>query len=1037
MCRKSTLAMLLAGFIMLAALTTYAEPAEPLISNLVVSSGRTYEFTTCSLGETYYTDRDYTITQYSHLSYDGRFCIKTANEDKNNDDEEFITFTLNQAASIDIYTDQRVTDEAGWMDGLYERRNSKQIFTSDPDMGHFVAYRCKSTPGEIVLGGPKFNGGEGTNSMYVVSFLPEDEGDQLCSSVIPPPPPPPTPEPLLDIVMLSFDTPNTHVANLGPLYYDIIEGLRLATEDDAYKTAVVLTDFGEPDDTRIWIVRDGKVLPIRGLPALEGALTLDSGLTEYNMADGVTIGRFMRWARDKYPADRTIVSYAGHGTALTPDGDLNILYDPNRRTELPLPSWVDVDPAMTDSTSDDMISADDLRVALDIATIGGTDPIQLLDIAHCFAATIEQLYTVTKDAAVEAVVSSASYTYLSPLLFGYALEAIGPVDDAATMAGTWVASYETILAEADILDGNGASEHPRTLVALHGDGLQAVKEGFDTLSAELMTAFDNDPTGTRDLLLAAYQNSDVFYDTTFCPPHDWHIRPPDAIVDVTDFLSQFNSPTATQLISVTQAAVISATTRSGSPWFAEQAVNWQFENSSAVGLGLYADLQGVADGSTRTLSWQSHYYTETADFPFDFVLNSVSGHSWADVLTRYWGVRVADEGLTVQAEGCLPRLAPAKQVGEIAVSGIIFPDPNRADVGHPVWPTVDIAAATDIRNALILFEIADANGVVYSDTVGIAHIPAGTSYYLRALDSWLPQQAGSYTLTVTADADNRFDEANENDNVRQSVVTVSAGETVEFSAEIVDNLQLLTSPAALLHFSSTLPIETATLDLWQYENAALTVHDAVQVDSVRDNITDTAQLIELGANIEPGLLTLHVWPTANGKVAYQPEIIHLNYAPPSALLDEGEHFFWYRHDGSDDALRFELAVETGSADLAVWTPFNEWSADTTSGSGAVTYPNAQPGEYFVRVRGHALGTRYTLTIDNDASRIAAQQGDESSIQARRSDYVQPIPQRPSVPTAVDLLSHANFIRSTAEIVLATAVVIVVTLCVSLRRRRRA
>lgn len=174
-----------------------------LISNLTIANGKNYLWGTCGTGDEIYIDRPGKIfTGFSSNSYDGRWCIHTANDDKYDDSPDLITFDLNDPATIYIYTDRRMTDPPAWLTASWSK-NSKLVYENGSDMQYFEVYSCKSHPGRIVI--PGQGSGTGAGSMYIVAFGFEEGGEQLCTGAqatptpaptsTPPFPPTPTPTP--------------------------------------------------------------------------------------------------------------------------------------------------------------------------------------------------------------------------------------------------------------------------------------------------------------------------------------------------------------------------------------------------------------------------------------------------------------------------------------------------------------------------------------------------------------------------------------------------------------------------------------------------------------------------------------------------------------------------------------------------------------------------------------------------------------------------------------------------------------------------
>jgi hypothetical protein len=175
-------------------------------------------------------------------------------------------------------------------------------------------------------------------------------------------------------------------------------GIVAATEGAPDKRALVLVDQDGEADTRIFEVYNGVVTAIAGLPDSSGVLSL--ALNEYDMTDGNTLGGFLKWTLDEYAtaATKTTFSYVSHGTFLAPAVDFSTIFTDtttlnNRSAQssplFPLPSIVYVKSALTDQhPQPGLITPHALQVALDVGTNNGSNPLDVLDIVHCFSASI-------------------------------------------------------------------------------------------------------------------------------------------------------------------------------------------------------------------------------------------------------------------------------------------------------------------------------------------------------------------------------------------------------------------------------------------------------------------------------------------------------------------------------------------------------------------------------------------------------------------------------------------------------------------------
>ncbi len=129
-------------------------PPSEIISNLKDNSPKTYVLDSCPDGKDYYIDRDYTMTEFSDDYFDGLTCIRTSNDDEANASFNLINFDLSEPARLFIYLDKRTTSLPGWM-GYRWVNTGEWIKTLDMDMRYSNIHQCVTTPGHIILGGPR------------------------------------------------------------------------------------------------------------------------------------------------------------------------------------------------------------------------------------------------------------------------------------------------------------------------------------------------------------------------------------------------------------------------------------------------------------------------------------------------------------------------------------------------------------------------------------------------------------------------------------------------------------------------------------------------------------------------------------------------------------------------------------------------------------------------------------------------------------------------------------------------------------------
>ncbi len=141
------------------AITATTSTGTAVISNLSVASGKAYQILTgLSNNLPCYIDRSY---KYSNVPsfLNGATFIKTANDDKNRTDTNFLTFTVNSNVKVYVAYDNR-NAKPGW---LSTYTDTKSDLTTDVG---FSIYQKNFSAGKITLGGNQAGG-----SMYTVMII--------------------------------------------------------------------------------------------------------------------------------------------------------------------------------------------------------------------------------------------------------------------------------------------------------------------------------------------------------------------------------------------------------------------------------------------------------------------------------------------------------------------------------------------------------------------------------------------------------------------------------------------------------------------------------------------------------------------------------------------------------------------------------------------------------------------------------------------------------------------------------------------------
>ena len=145
-------------------------------TQLVVSTLNPANYQTVYLDvrDRYYVDRDYTITSIP-TGYERLLWIKTANDDKRNTSESFLTFTVNQHVTVYVAYDSRASTPPNWITRSYTNTGSN--INVDDGARTLNIWRNDYFAGTIILGGNSAIGASGSESMYALILKPSTSGD--------------------------------------------------------------------------------------------------------------------------------------------------------------------------------------------------------------------------------------------------------------------------------------------------------------------------------------------------------------------------------------------------------------------------------------------------------------------------------------------------------------------------------------------------------------------------------------------------------------------------------------------------------------------------------------------------------------------------------------------------------------------------------------------------------------------------------------------------------------------------------------------
>ncbi|MGB1252117.1 MAG: WD40/YVTN/BNR-like repeat-containing protein [Candidatus Promineifilaceae bacterium] len=774
----------------------------------------------------------------------------------------------------------------------------------------------------------------------------------------------------LGIYMLAFDGEVNSANSLSSYLIPTIDGLvnRSSSEGD-HKAAIVLADGSGAGNTHILMIRNGNVEVIEGLPNDAGELQAD--LREYDMADGEQLGNFLSWARAQYPTvAKTTLSYVGHGTYLMPETDIANLQAPasdvrEANSVVTLPSFWASSPHYTDHSPEGMISPYDLAVALDKGTDSGANPIQVLDLTHCFSASIEEFYELSdlRDGQTqpyaEIMVGSPNYVYFAPDMLGDAFAAFDTSDDSTALANQLIDTYDGILVDADDSDNEDDFVHPRILVAVDSARVPQLKQALDEVAYWIARDWD------RDKLLASYEDA-AKYDTDFCEP-DGQLSSPDALVDVRAFMQSLLMNysytswglvnTSSSVLGLLPTVVVGRTATGGTPWQIEGAERWEFPG---IGISQFMPLafDTYGDDAQQMLPFQYGFYTDVVtdenQFPYRFVQDSAFGVGWHDVLNKFW------EGHNVETAFCAVPLPATEQDGEITMVALHEPFAATLSVDAPTVFSVIVTVENEIFNSVLQVKVKDMAGdLLFTTEMATGYLEAGT-HVLELDETWTPSAAAGsqlVTMIATADATDVIHESNEDDNEIE----------VEHPVSNTFNRPILTATIPHPFVTETsLPLQLST----SFSEITFARADVYQYDA--DGVSFLSELVFLDldnpvldlSNLVAGRVLVHVWAFTGNGPAQRHATLAFNYAPTTTLdVDERHDYVWEAQAG--EAMNFHLETDASSDDieLCVGAPNNRWTMRCGS---AVEVTDARSGDYRVAVFSRGQQVEYRLVADSSS-----------------------------------------------------------------------
>ncbi len=117
------------------------------------------------VGDQYYTDREYTISEFPN-QFKNCLWIKTKNSEKYLTDDNYIQFQLKRDATVYIAYDNRASSVPHWLSSGFEQ--TQYTIESTDEYSNFNVWQGQFAAGKVTLGANSASGAEGVLTNYVV-----------------------------------------------------------------------------------------------------------------------------------------------------------------------------------------------------------------------------------------------------------------------------------------------------------------------------------------------------------------------------------------------------------------------------------------------------------------------------------------------------------------------------------------------------------------------------------------------------------------------------------------------------------------------------------------------------------------------------------------------------------------------------------------------------------------------------------------------------------------------------------------------------
>ena len=280
--------------------------------------------------------------------------------------------------------------------------------------------------------------------------------------------------------------------------------------------------------------------------------------------------------------------------------------------------------------------------------------------------------------------------------------------------------------------------------------------------------------------------------------------------------------------------------------------------------------------------------------------------------------------------------------------------------------------------------------------------------------TWTPPAAGTYSLYIQLDPQNRIGETDERNNLLVRTVTVRSPATTpnaDLVAPHVDAFTIGDGQASTSNRNVQLAVTVSDPAPTAGIAGVAFVEYAYAPDAGAWRIVQSSDWLPYQAapahydwqlQATPGLKYIQAWAKDKaGNISLFPYTRYINYAPPVLQVNQESIQILRFGVQAGDRLTIRLIAQRGDPDLYLWPPDHDqgrppWVSNLRGAIDAVSLVAPVTGNYQIEIYGFTFAEYQLQIIQEPAPTVAA--GDEGGIDPSKVRFIQPWVKLTSAPT---------------------------------------